>query len=131
MEFSNPEKNNVVIKKIAMLSDEPLFWKTCAKIFFRVILNNYEWKSNGKTYKFILETITDKNILNDKLSVSNFDVLIIPGGGVGDGHSITKGFNTSFKVRKWKKKIQNFVKEGGGYCRLLWRNISNYSIKHR
>ena len=63
MEYSNPRKNKVIIKKIAMLGDEPLFWKTCAKIFFRIILNNYEWKSNGKTYKFILEKITDKDIL--------------------------------------------------------------------
>ncbi|KYK20633.1 hypothetical protein AYK24_09900 [Thermoplasmatales archaeon SG8-52-4] len=114
MDLSNLEKNKTIIKKIAMLGDEPLFWKTCAKIFFKVILNNYEWNSNGIKYKFILETISDQDILNDKLSVSNYDVLIIPGGGVGDGHSITKGFNFSFKVRNWKKKIQRFVKDGGG-----------------
>jgi len=111
-ESSNKKK--VIVKKIAMLSDEPLFWQTCAKRFFKIILNNYEWIINGSYYQFKLDELTDKDILQGKLTVSNYDVLLIPGGGVGDGHSITKGFNSFPRVRKWKKKIQKFVKDGGG-----------------
>jgi glutamine amidotransferase-like uncharacterized protein len=97
-----------------MLSDEPLFWETCAKKFFKIILNNYQWTKNDASYKIILDEIYDKDIISDKLTTSNYDVLLIPGGGVGDGHSITKGFNLSPRVRTWKFKIQKFVKEGGG-----------------
>lgn len=112
-------KKNIVIKKVAMLSDEPFFWTTCAKRFFKIIINNYEWTTNLTTYKLKLDEISDKEILKGKLSTANYDVLLIPGGGVGDGHSITKGFKISPRVRKWKKKIQKFVKDGGsviGFC---------------
>jgi len=107
-------KKNIVIKKVAMLGDEPFFWTTCAKRFFKIILDNYEWTKNNTTYKIKLNEISDKEILTGKLSTANYDVLLIPGGGVGDGHSITKGFKISPRVRKWKKKIQKFVKDGGG-----------------
>ena len=33
------QKKNIVIKKVAMLGDEPFFWTTCAKRFFKIILN--------------------------------------------------------------------------------------------
>ncbi|KYK28527.1 hypothetical protein AYK20_01145 [Thermoplasmatales archaeon SG8-52-1] len=62
MEKSNPKKNKKIIKKIAMLGDKPLFWKTCAKLFFRIILNNYEWRSNCIKNKLILKTIKLKKI---------------------------------------------------------------------
>ncbi len=102
------------IIRIAILKSEPLFWTTASINFFNVILNNYTWKKNNSTYNMISKELSDKDILNGELNNINFDILLIPGGGVGDGHSITKGFNSSIKVKKWKKKIQNFVKEGGG-----------------
>jgi len=100
--------------KVAVLEAELLFWATCAKRFFSVILDDYQWTKNNMTYNITTHLLSDKDILNGKLSASNFDVLVIPGGGVGDGHSIMKGFNSSVKVRRWKKNIRNFVEMGGG-----------------
>ena len=57
MEQSNPKKNKKIIKKIAMLDDELLFCKTCVKLFFSIILNKYDWRTNGIKNKFILKTI--------------------------------------------------------------------------
>lgn len=109
-------KNKKVIKKIkvAILETEPLFWTTPANRFLSVILDDYQWTKNNTTYNITTRFISDKGILKGKLKTSNFDALLIPGGGVGDGHSITKGFNSSIKVRKWKKNIQDFIKDGGG-----------------
>ena len=42
-------------------------------------------------------------------------MLLVPGGGVGDGEAMSKGFLFSFKVKRWKKCIQNFIKNGGSY----------------
>lgn len=100
--------------KVAILEAEPLFWATCAKRFFSVILDDYQWTKNNTTYKITTTLLSDKDILKGELTTSNFDVLLIPGGGVGDGHSIMKGFNSSLKVRRWKAKILDFVEMGGG-----------------
>lgn len=110
----NTMKNKIKTVKVAILKAEPLFWTTCALKFFYVILDNYQWIRNGTKYIISTSFLDDKDILKGKLKKSNFDVLLIPGGGVGDGHSISKGFTFSFKIRKWKKNIQDFVKEGGG-----------------
>jgi glutamine amidotransferase-like uncharacterized protein len=116
MQVDKHQRNvkKIIVKKVAMLSEEPLFWETCAKNFFKIILNKYQWTKNDITYKIIIEEIYDKDILTGKLTTSKYDVLLIPGGGVGDGHSITKGFTLSPRVKKWKRKIQDFVKDGGG-----------------
>jgi len=111
----NFKKNNEAhLIKVAILAEEPIGWGS-GKHFFPIILNNYFWKVNNKTYKFIVNYIFDKDILKGKLNKSEFDVLLVPGGGVGDGQSIMKGFNFSRRVRKWKKKISTFIKDGGGY----------------
>lgn len=112
-------KNNDKIKhqnkiKIALLEAEPLFWETCATKFFKVILDNYTWTINNVNYQFKLQNITDSGIRQGKLLTEHINVLLIPGGGVGDGHSITKGFNTSLKTKKWKKNIQKYIQNGGG-----------------
>ena len=99
---------------IAILGAEPMFWTTCAKRFFTVILQNYQWTKNGTTYQFTIQILSDKEILRGELTVENFDALLIPGGGIGDGHSISKGFRLSLKTRRWKKKIQHFIQSGGG-----------------
>jgi len=49
------------------------------------------------------------------LNKSNFDVLLVPGGGVGNNQALVKGFNCFRSVRKFKKNISNFIKQGGGY----------------
>jgi hypothetical protein len=104
----------VKLIRVAILAEEPLFWETCALHFFPVILNEYEWTTHNITYRIHTSFIYDKDIRKGKLNTSNYDVLLIPGGGVGDGHSIMKGFTFLPSVKKWKKKIQDFVKAGGG-----------------
>jgi putative intracellular protease/amidase len=111
----NLEKNKKInLIKVAILAEEPMGWGS-GKHFFPIILNDYSWKKDNKIYKFNVEYIFDKDILMGRLNKSEFDVLLVPGGGVGDGQSIMKGFNFSIKVRKWKKMISKFIKEGGGY----------------
>jgi hypothetical protein len=98
--------------KVAILAEEPIGWGSC-KHFFPVILNNYEWKVEDSTYRFATQYIFDKDILKGGLKA--YDVLLVPGGGVGDGEAIVKGFNIFPRVRRWKKQICDFIKDGGGY----------------
>jgi hypothetical protein len=107
-----PKYNKTI--KVAILEAEPLFWTTCATRFFKIILNNYQWKKNNTIYRFSTQNISDKDIIKNKLISTNIDVLVIPGGGIGDGLAISKGYKTSLKTRKWKKHIKTFIKQGGG-----------------
>jgi len=111
----NPEQNlqNRIIR-VAILAEEPLGWGS-GKHFFSIILQNYAWVINNKTYTFQVKNIFDKDIVKGRLNTSEFDVLLVPGGGVGDGQAIMKGFIFSNKVKKWKKTISTFIKNGGGY----------------
>jgi hypothetical protein len=109
------EKNNQIhIIRVAILGEEPFGWSS-GKHYFPVILDNYTWTIKNITYKFSTKYIFDKDIVKGKLNTSDFDVLLVPGGGVGDGQSIMKGFTFLRKVRKWKKNISDFIKDGGGY----------------
>ncbi len=108
------QKNNQIQKiRVAILAEEPMGWGS-GKHYFPVILDGYTWIKENKTYTFSTKYILDKDILKGKLIASDFDVLLIPGGGVGDGQSIMKGFTFLPKVRRWKKKISKFIKDGGG-----------------
>jgi len=102
------------IISIAILAEEPLGWGS-GKNYFSAILNNYCWRGKKFHYRFVTEFLYDKNILKGSLKNSKFDVLLVPGGGVGDGESIVKGFTIFRNVRKWKKHIQDFIQNGGGY----------------
>ena len=99
---------------VAILAEEPLGWDS-GKNYFPAILDNYNWTINGIKYVIKTQYIFDKDILKGKLDILNYDVLLVPGGGVGDGEAVVKGFNLSFKVKKWKKNIADFIKNGGGY----------------
>jgi hypothetical protein len=106
-------KQKSKIIKVAILAEEPLFWAS-GKHFFPVILDGYSWTKNNVSYTINAENIYDKDILNGDLINLSYDVLLLPGGGVGDGEVMTKGFNSFRKVKKWKRNIQDFVKNGGG-----------------
>jgi len=99
--------------RVAILADEPIGWGS-GKHFFEIILDGYSWELRGKTFTFETKYIFDRDILKGKLSNTDFDVLLIPGGGVGDGQSIVKGFPFLPNIRKWKKNISKFIKNGGG-----------------
>lgn len=100
--------------RVAILAEEPFFWGS-RKYYHIMVLDNYSWKIKGITYKFTTEYIYDKDILEGKLNISNFDVLIVPGGGVGNNQALLKGFNWAKKVKRFKENIADFVKQGGGY----------------
>ena len=104
--------------RIAMLSEIPLGWDIFAADAYIPILDDYQWTVGNKTYKFVLTKIYDKDIIEGKLTTENFDMLLVPGGGVGDEESIVKGTlpNIRPKVIKWKRNIANFIKDGGGYA---------------
>lgn len=74
------------------------------------------WMVGNKCYKFICTRIYDEDILNGNLSTNNFDLLIVPGGNVGDAQSVVKGFYRLPKTKQWKNNIAKFIKDGGGYC---------------
>ncbi len=100
--------------RVAILAEEPMGWGS-GRDYFPAILNNYNWKINDNQYAIKAEYLFDRDIIKGKLKVSNFDVLLVPGGGVGDGESIVRGIPFLYSTRKWKKNIQNFIKNGGGY----------------
>jgi len=111
----NVEKNHEGrIIRVAILAEEPLGWGS-GKHFFPVILHNYVWTIRDKSYRFHVTYIFDKDILQGRLNTSEYDVLLVPGGGVGDGLAVMKGFTFSKKIRKWKKNMSAFIKNGGGY----------------
>lgn len=114
-EDKNSEKNheNRIIR-VAILAEEPLGWGS-GKHFFPIILQNYTWTIHKTIYTFNVKYIFDKDIVKGQLNTSEFDVLLVPGGGVGDGQAVMKGFVFLRKVRKWKKNISTFIKNGGGY----------------
>ena len=103
--------------KIAMMSEIPLGWDKNAAKWYGPVLNDYVWTVGNKTYKYVITPINDDDILDGSLTIDNYDALLVPGGGVGDELSITKGFFSKIRpnVIKWKKNIVDFIKSGGGY----------------
>ena len=111
----NSKKNNRIQKiRVAILAEESLGWGS-GKHYFPIILDNYSWTTQNKTYEINIKYIFDKDIIKGRLTTSEYDVLLVPGGGVGDGESIMKGFTFLRSVRKWKKNISAFIQDGGGY----------------
>jgi len=102
------------ILRVAILSDEILGWGS-GKQMFPEILDTYSWETQGNVYMIRTSFISDKDILQGRLTTKEFDVLLVPGGGVGDGHAIIHGFHFSHRVRTWKKNVAAFIQDGGGY----------------
>ncbi|RLF58504.1 MAG: hypothetical protein DRN27_05260 [Thermoplasmata archaeon] len=112
-------ENKTTIEKkhkihVAVLMDEPIGWGS-GKHFFHMILDGYQWSHLDRFYEIVTTEIFDKDIINGKLLKKNYDVLLVPGGGVGDGEAVIRGINFCFKTKKWKEGISNFIKDGGGY----------------
>ena len=110
--YSNNNRINKI--KVAILMEEPLGWSS-GKEYFHAILNGYKWNCDETKYEISTFGIFDKDIINGVLNNSKFHVLLVPGGGVGDGETIVKSFNIKIKTKKWKKNISDFIKSGGGY----------------
>jgi glutamine amidotransferase-like uncharacterized protein len=108
----NPLEERTI--RVALLAEEPLGWGS-GKHFFPIILHQYTWKSKTASYKILVENIFDADILQGRLTTTKFDVLLVPGGGVGDAHAVMKGFRFSRRAQRWKKNISTFIQNGGGY----------------
>lgn len=112
--LSHGARTKTKIINVAVLAEEPLGWGS-GKHYFPAILDGYTWSIKDSTYTFSTTYLYDRDILHGKLNISNFQVLLVPGGGVGDGEAVMKGFVSRRKVRKWKKQIRKFIEDGGGY----------------
>lgn len=111
--MTEPHKTDHTIR-VALLADEPLGWGS-GKHFFPILLQGYSWTANHTRYHIQTTYLTDQEIRHGKLTTTDFDVVLVPGGGVGDGQALTKGSRVSPSVRRWRNQIARFVKEGGGY----------------
>jgi len=110
-----PESNQTQrVIRVGILAEEPLGWGS-GKHVFPVILDKYSWTTGGTTYSFKADFLYDTDILKGRLHPSTYDVLLVPGGGVGDGLAVMKGFMFMPSVRKWKHNINRFIQSGGGY----------------
>ena len=77
---------------MAILAEEPLGWDS-GKHYFPVILDGYSWKIDDISYKISTFYLYDKDIIKGRLNIFDYDVFLVPGGGVGDGEAVVKGFN--------------------------------------
>jgi hypothetical protein len=110
--FEKNQHDHVI--RVAILAQEPLGWGS-GKHFFPEILQGYSWRTTDNTYSFLTRYIYDEDIRKGRLNTDEFDVLLVPGGGVGDGQALIKGFRFSRTIRIWKENIASFIRDGGGY----------------
>jgi len=121
----NPENNEfnnsfygdleVIIIRVAVLFEEPSgnMIGTNKEKFSSIL--DYGWIAGNKNYFFLTTPIYDKDILRGTLIKDNYDVLICPGGDVGAGEAMIRGFFRRPINKLWKNNIAKFVKNGGGY----------------
>jgi len=109
-EEDNVVNNNIEIKeiKVALVSQNLLI--VSGQHAFVNILDGYSWVAGNTQYIFSVSQISDKNIYKGELTTENYDLILMPGGG-GGGHSILH----SPLVKIWRKKMIDFIKDGGGY----------------
>ena len=106
------ENLDLKVIKVAILVEARLM--PSGKEYFIEMFEDYQWIVGNTKYCFELDLLYDKDILNGKLKADRYDLIIVPGGGVGDGESLVKCFPT-FKNFMWKRKFASFIKNGGGY----------------
>ena len=112
--IDSKNRNKNILIKVAILAEEPFFWGS-RKFYHQIILDNYSWLADDTHYTISTKYIYDKDIKNGELNKSNYDTLLVPGGGVGNNEALTKGFNHLSSVKKFKQNIADFIKQGGGY----------------
>ncbi len=98
--------------KVAVLTGNRLMFSGHEK--FLKMFTNYKWVVGNIQYTLDVKQITDKDIFLGKLNIKNFDLIVVPGGGVGDGEALVRCFPT-VKNFLWKNSFARFIKNGGGY----------------
>ena len=81
--------------------------------YFVFALENYSWQVGNKTYCFTPTLLNTNELLDNKLTVENYDVLVYP---PGTEHYKSSASFTKFKPKYLKEKriITKFVEDGGG-----------------
>ena len=114
---------NLKIREVRVaIFSQTILMVSCYKAFFEA-LDGYSWVVNGTQYNFVVEKIYDEDVYRGSLSVDNYDVLLMPGGGAGGGCRKTKWMVNRPSVRLWRNNMIKFIKDGGGYYQF-------YSIRH-
>jgi glutamine amidotransferase-like uncharacterized protein len=101
------------IINIALLAQQRVVTSNDVKDFVDE-LPGYQWTAGSITYILNVTLLDDKDILKGKLTPSNFDAIVVPGGSIGDGESFVRCFPTLRNIL-WKENMANFIKNGGGY----------------
>jgi len=83
------------------------------KAFFRC-LGDYSWKVGNITYEFKPKYFKMKDLIRGKLKTKDYDVLIYP-PNTADEFLLKTGLKNLPKNIIWKKRINEFVRDGGGY----------------
>ena len=109
--IENQQINEVEIS-VAILAGERLLVSRIE--YFIDILTDYEWIVGNTKYHFNVNFVLDKDIILGNLKTKSYDMIVVPGGGVGDGESVARCFPT-LKNFIWKRNFANFIKQGGGY----------------
>lgn len=77
-------------------------------------LRDYEWRVGNYLYCFKIDVLTTKDILNEKLNASNYDVFINSWAQV-DYYMLYTGFSNLPKNKIRVREIKKFIENGGGY----------------
>jgi hypothetical protein len=115
-ENTTSASNNLLeskIVKIALLSKER-FINSTDVIDFQNALTNYQWIVGNKKYILNVTSVYDRDVYTGQINTNNYDLIVVPGGSVGDGESFVRCFPTFWNFI-WKRNLANFIKEGGGY----------------
>jgi len=110
-QISTIENLNQKDIKVAILTVKGI--KSPAETTFKM-LPDYEWIAGETKYRFHVQVVDEKDIIKKKLNTNNFDLIVVPGGEVGDGQAMKKCYPT-LKNFIWKKNFAKFIKDGGGY----------------
>jgi len=114
-DFDITSSGNLKIKEVRVaLFSQTIFMVSCYKAFFEA-LDGYSWIVNDTQYTFVVDKIYDREVYGGDLSIDNYDVLLMPGGGAGGGCRSTKWMVNRPSVRLWRNNMIKFVKDGGGY----------------
>lgn len=106
--------NEEITIRVAVLASEPLGYGS-GKHYFPTLLDGYGWSAGGRSYRFSARYVYDEDVSEGRVTNADYDVFLMPGGGVGDGEAVTKAMKLVPSVRRWRKALQDFVKAGGGY----------------
>ena len=95
-------------------SDEDFYGPYGRTRYFMWALSNYSWMVGNTSYYFNVTLLPIKKLLRGELTTDNYDVLIYPPDTANEKLFRT-GFSRLPRNILLKKRITNFVQDGGGY----------------